>query len=96
MRPDPPPGGQLGVAATLRALRAAAARGAPIMVRYGIEHPSLVRSYSCDSFRASECAPSAPRTGSIDRSTCPQFDRLLGSRVASNCASGCSGRANPG
>jgi hypothetical protein len=44
--------------------------------------PSLVRGYSYDSFRASECNPSAPGTGSIDGSTCPQFDRLLGSRVA--------------
>lgn len=42
--------------------------------------PSLVRGYSYDSFRGSECVP-GDGSGSLGESTCPQFDRLLGSRV---------------
>lgn len=36
--------------------------------------PELVRGYSIDSFSVNDCAPSVA-------SACPQFDRLLGSRV---------------
>ncbi|HEX9565068.1 MAG TPA: hypothetical protein VF981_13890 [Gemmatimonadaceae bacterium] len=43
--------------------------------------PALVRGYSYDSFRASECVP-GDGSGSLGGSNCPQFDRLLGSRVA--------------
>ena len=41
---------------------------------------ALVRGYSYESFSASEC--SASGTGSLASSTCPEFERLLGSRVA--------------
>lgn len=41
--------------------------------------PTLVRGYSYDSFDASDCDGSLG--GSLSGSTCPQFDRLLGSRV---------------
>lgn len=41
--------------------------------------PTLVRGYAYDTFDASECAPDAG--GSLGSSSCPQFDRLLGSRV---------------
>ena len=40
--------------------------------------PMLVRGYSWDSFDGSECTQG---TGSLLGSTCPEFDRLLGSRV---------------
>ncbi len=40
---------------------------------------SLVRGYAYDSFNAAECGSG---TGSLASSTCPQFDRLLGSRLA--------------
>jgi hypothetical protein len=40
---------------------------------------SLVRGYSYDSFNSSECSNGS---GSLTGSTCPQFDRLLGSRLA--------------
>lgn len=42
--------------------------------------PSLVRGYGYDTFNASECTPVSG--GSLGGSSCPQFDRLLGSRVA--------------
>ncbi|MGH9201570.1 MAG: BamA/TamA family outer membrane protein, partial [Vicinamibacterales bacterium] len=41
--------------------------------------PALVRGYTYDSFDASECNPDP--NGSLGGSACPQFDRLLGSRV---------------
>jgi Tol biopolymer transport system component len=41
---------------------------------------SLVRGYSYTSFASSEC--SASGTGTLAGSTCPQFDRLIGSRLA--------------
>jgi Tol biopolymer transport system component len=44
--------------------------------------PSLVRGYGYDSFDITECVPSSGPDGSLDASTCPQFDRLLGSRIA--------------
>jgi hypothetical protein len=40
--------------------------------------PTLVRGYSYDSFNSAECTQG---TGSLAASACPQFDRLLGSRV---------------
>ena len=40
--------------------------------------PMLVRGYSYDSFDASECSEGS---GSLQGSSCPEFDRLLGSRV---------------
>lgn len=40
--------------------------------------PTLVRGYSYESFTSSDCQPGA---GSLGNSSCPQFDRLLGSRV---------------
>ncbi|HEX6315303.1 MAG TPA: hypothetical protein VFZ73_10615, partial [Gemmatimonadaceae bacterium] len=40
--------------------------------------PMLVRGYSYDSFNASECSTG---TGELDGSTCPEFDRLVGSRI---------------
>jgi hypothetical protein len=43
-----------------------------------IGDPMLVRGYSYDSFDGSECTQG---TGSLSGSSCPQFDRLLGSRV---------------
>jgi hypothetical protein len=44
--------------------------------------PSLVRGYGYDSFSATECVASGDGSGSLGNSSCPQFDRLLGSRVA--------------
>jgi hypothetical protein len=41
--------------------------------------PMLVRGYSYDSFDSSDCDDTLG--GSLSGSTCPQFDRLLGSRV---------------
>jgi hypothetical protein len=41
---------------------------------------SLVRGYSYDSFNASDCSSNG--TGSLASSTCPQFDRLVGSKLA--------------
>ncbi|HEY5547063.1 MAG TPA: BamA/TamA family outer membrane protein [Gemmatimonadaceae bacterium] len=41
--------------------------------------PTLVRGYSYDSFDSRDCNPDP--NGSLGTSTCPQFDRLLGSRV---------------
>ena len=41
--------------------------------------PTLVRGYSYDSFDNSDCNPDPG--GSLGNSDCPQFDRLLGSRV---------------
>jgi outer membrane protein assembly factor BamA len=41
--------------------------------------PTLVRGYSYDSFDSRDCSPDP--SGSLGNSTCPQFDRLLGSRV---------------
>jgi dipeptidyl aminopeptidase/acylaminoacyl peptidase len=41
---------------------------------------SLVRGYSYSSFSSSDCASSG--SGSLATSTCPQFDRLVGSRLA--------------
>src|SRR5262249_48597772 len=41
---------------------------------------SLVRGYSYNSFTSSDC--SASGSGSLAGSTCPQFDRLVGSRLA--------------
>jgi len=41
---------------------------------------SLVRGYSYDSYTASDCVSSG--SGALAGSTCPQFDRLVGSRVA--------------
>jgi hypothetical protein len=41
---------------------------------------SLVRGYSYESFTGAECLPSG--SGGLATSSCPQFDRLLGSRVA--------------
>ena len=41
---------------------------------------SLVRGYSYDSFSSSDCVSSG--TGGLAGSTCPQFDRLVGSRLA--------------
>jgi hypothetical protein len=41
---------------------------------------SLVRGYSYDSFSANDCVSSG--SGSLAGSTCPQFDRLVGSRIA--------------
>ncbi len=40
--------------------------------------PTLVRGYSYDSFSVDDCTTG---TGSLSGSTCPQFDRLLGSRI---------------
>jgi hypothetical protein len=40
--------------------------------------PTLVRGYSYDSFEASECTQGV---GALANSACPQFDRLLGSKV---------------
>lgn len=40
--------------------------------------PMLVRGYAYNSFSASECSTG---TGSLAGSDCPEFDRLLGSRV---------------
>lgn len=42
---------------------------------------SLVRGYSYDSFNASECG-ATPTSGSLAGSSCPEFDRLVGSRIA--------------
>jgi outer membrane protein assembly factor BamA len=41
---------------------------------------SLIRGYSYESFSASECSPNG--TGALAASSCPEFDRLLGSRLA--------------
>ena len=41
---------------------------------------SLVRGYSYNSFTNNDCATSG--SGSLATSTCPQFDRLVGSRLA--------------
>ena len=41
--------------------------------------PTLVRGYSYDSFDSSDC--DGGLGGSLSGSSCPQFDRLLGSRV---------------
>jgi hypothetical protein len=41
--------------------------------------PTLVRGYSYESFSGDECDPTAG--GAIANSSCPQFDRLLGSRI---------------
>jgi len=41
--------------------------------------PTLIRGYSYDSFDQSDCNPDP--NGSLGNSNCPQFDRLLGSRV---------------
>jgi outer membrane protein assembly factor BamA len=41
---------------------------------------SLVRGYSYDSFNSNDCRSSG--TGSLASSTCPQFDRLVGSKLA--------------
>jgi outer membrane protein assembly factor BamA len=41
---------------------------------------SLVRGYSYDSFNSNDCTSSG--TGSLASSTCPQFDRLVGSKLA--------------
>jgi Tol biopolymer transport system component len=41
---------------------------------------SLVRGYSYDSFNANDCT--ANGSGSLASSTCPQFDRLVGSKLA--------------
>jgi hypothetical protein len=43
-----------------------------------IGDPTLVRGYSFDSFNGSECTAGS---GALAESSCPQFDRLLGSRV---------------
>jgi hypothetical protein len=40
--------------------------------------PMLVRGYSYDSFNQTECSSG---TGSLQGSGCPEFDRLLGSRI---------------
>jgi hypothetical protein len=42
---------------------------------------SLVRGYSYESFSASECG-AAPSGGNLAGSSCPEFDRLVGSRIA--------------
>jgi outer membrane protein assembly factor BamA len=42
---------------------------------------SLVRGYSYNSFQSSECTAGSS-TGSLAGSSCPQFDRLIGSRLA--------------
>ena len=42
--------------------------------------PGLVRGYAYDSFNSSDCV--AGGSGSLASSTCPQFDRLIGSRLA--------------
>ncbi len=42
---------------------------------------SLVRGYSYQSFNASECSV-APTSGSLAGSSCPEFERLIGSRIA--------------
>ena len=42
--------------------------------------PTMVRGYSYDSFDANDCRPDI--NGSMGASACPQFDRLLGSRLA--------------
>ncbi|HUQ80751.1 MAG TPA: BamA/TamA family outer membrane protein, partial [Gemmatimonadaceae bacterium] len=41
---------------------------------------SLVRGYSYDSYTNNDCTSSG--TGGLSGSTCPQFDRLVGSRLA--------------
>jgi hypothetical protein len=41
---------------------------------------SLVRGYSYNSFTANDCSSNG--SGSLASSTCPQFDRLVGSRLA--------------
>jgi hypothetical protein len=41
---------------------------------------SLVRGYSYDSFNSNDCRSSG--TGSLASCTCPQFDRLVGSKLA--------------
>ena len=41
---------------------------------------SLVRGYSYDSYSANDCVSNG--TGGLAGSTCPQFDRLVGSRLA--------------
>jgi hypothetical protein len=41
--------------------------------------PMLIRGYNYDTFTPAECTPST--TGSMGPSSCPQFDRLLGSRL---------------
>jgi len=41
---------------------------------------SLVRGYSYNSFTNNDCA--TPGSGSLATSSCPQFDRLVGSRLA--------------
>ena len=55
---------------------------------------SLVRGYSYNSFTNNDCATSG--SGSLASSACPQFDRLVGSRLASRTRSyafRCSARA---
>ena len=42
--------------------------------------PSLIRGYGFDTFVPQECTPTTG--GSLGNSSCAQFDRLLGSRVA--------------
>ena len=42
--------------------------------------PSLIRGYGFDTFVPAECTPSTG--GSLGNSSCAQFDRLLGSKVA--------------
>jgi hypothetical protein len=42
--------------------------------------PSLIRGYGFDTFGPQDCTPTTG--GSLGGSTCPQFDRLLGSRIA--------------
>jgi Tol biopolymer transport system component len=42
---------------------------------------SLVRGYSYQSFNASECS-AATTSGSLAGSNCPEFERLVGSRIA--------------
>ena len=42
----------------------------------------MVRGYGYQSFDASDCGAAASTGGSLAGSTCPQFDRLFGSRIA--------------
>jgi len=48
----------------------------PRLGRLFLGVPSLIRGYSITSFDANECIPDG------SQSACPQFDRLIGSRVA--------------
>jgi outer membrane protein assembly factor BamA len=42
--------------------------------------PGLVRGYDYNSFSSADCSPSG--TGALAASSCPEFERLLGSRLA--------------